>query len=49
MSDKFYVGLDLTGFENNGVQRPVSRVTLRVDEERVLTAGDDSGFELAAD
>lgn len=49
LSDKFYVGLDLTGFENNGVQRPISRVTLRVDDERVLTAGDDSGFELAAD
>ena len=49
MSDKFYVGLDLTGFENNGIQRPISRVTLRVDDERVLTAGDDTGFELAAD
>lgn len=49
MSDKFYVGQDLTGFENNGIQRPISRVTLRVDSERVLTAGDDSGFELAAD
>ena len=49
MSDKFYVGLDLTAFENNGVQNPISRVTLRVDGEHVLTAGDDSGFELAAD
>lgn len=49
MSDKFYVGLDLTGFENNGIQRPVSRVTLKVDEERVLTAGNDTGLELTAD
>lgn len=49
MSDKFYVGLDLMGFENNGIQRPISRVTLKVDDERILTAGDDSGFELVAD
>ena len=49
MSDKFYVGLDLTGFENNGIQRPISRVTLKLDDENILTAGDDSGFELIAD
>ena len=49
LSDKFYVGLDLTGFENNGVQRPISRVTLKLDDENILTAGDDSGFELTAD
>lgn len=49
MSDKFYVGLDLTGFENNGIQRPISRVTLKLDDENILTAGDDSGFELVAD
>ena len=49
MSDKFYVGLDLTGFEDNGIQRPISRVTLKLDDENVLTAGDDSGFELIAD
>jgi len=47
--DKFYVGLDLTGFENNGIQRPISRVTLKLDDENILTAGDDSGFELVAD
>lgn len=49
MSDKFYVGLNLTGFENNGSQRPISRITLRVDDEHVLTAGDDTGLELTAD
>ena len=49
MSDKFYVGLDLTGFQNNGIQRPISRVTLKLDDENILTAGDDSGFELVAD
>lgn len=49
MLDKFYVGLDLTGFENNGIQRPISRVTLKLDDENILTAGDDSGFELVAD
>lgn len=49
MSDKFYVGLDLTGFENNGIQRPISRVTLKLDDENILTAGNDTGFELVAD
>lgn len=49
MSDKFYIGLDLTGFENNGIQRPISRVTLLMDDEHVLTAGDDTGVELSAD
>ena len=48
-TDKFYVGLDLMGFENNGIQRPISRVTLLLDDENVLTAGDDSGLELTAD
>ncbi|MDE7242781.1 MAG: gp58-like family protein [Oscillospiraceae bacterium] len=49
MSEKFFVGLDLTGFENNGAQRAVSRVTLVIDGEHVCTAGDDSGMELIAD
>lgn len=49
MSDKFYVGLDLTGFENNGIQRPISRVTLLLDDKNEITAGDDSGMELKAD
>lgn len=49
MSDKFFVGLDLTGVEDNGVQRPVSRVTLLLDDENSVTAGDDTGAELMAD
>lgn len=48
MSDKTYVGLDITGFENTGKYRPVSRVTLLVDDENVYTAGDDTGLELSA-
>lgn len=49
MYDKHYVGLDLTGFQDNGIQRPVSRVTLRVDDNNVLTAGDDTGLEIISD
>lgn len=48
MSEKFYVGLDITGFENTGKYRPISRVTLSVDDSNVLTAGDDTGIELTA-
>jgi len=47
--DKHFVGLDLTGFQDNGIQRPISRVTLKVDDEHVLTAGDDTGLEITAD
>lgn len=49
MSDKFFVGLDLTRAEDNGVQRPISRVTLLLDDENSITAGDDTGMELLAD
>ncbi len=49
MSDKFFVGLDLTGAEDNGIQRPISRVTLLLDNENSITAGDDTGAELLAD
>ena len=49
MSNKHYIGLDLTGFEDKGEARPVSRVTLYVDDENVLTAGDDTGLELTAE
>lgn len=49
MFDKFFVGLDLTGVENNGLQRPVSRVTFLLDDENSITAGDDTGTELLAD
>lgn len=49
MSDKFFVGLDLTSAEDNGIQRPISRVTLLLDNENSVTAGDDTGVELLAD
>lgn len=49
MSDKFFVGLDLTSAEDNGIQRPISRVTLLLDDENSITAGDDTGMELLAD
>lgn len=49
MSDKFFVGLDLTGVEDNGIQRPISRVTLLLDDDNAVTAGDDTGIELTAD
>ena len=48
MSDKFFVGLDITGFENTGKYRPISRVTLMVDDENAFTAGDDTGLEITA-
>lgn len=46
---KFFVGNDITSFEDNGKQLPISRVTLKVDDDSVLTAGDDTGMELLAD
>ncbi len=49
MSEKFYVGLDVTSFEDNGKQRPISRVTLMLDDNEALTAGDNTGVELVAD
>ncbi len=48
MSDKHYAGLDLTSCEDHGQYKPVSRVTLFLDSENVLTAGDDTGMELSA-
>lgn len=48
LSEQFFVGLDITGFENTGKYKPISRVTLIVDDESVLTAGDDTGLEITA-
>lgn len=48
MSDKYYVGLDTTSFADNGKYKPISRVTLLVDDENSLTAGDDTGMEITA-
>lgn len=46
---RFFVGDDITSVEDNGRQLPISRVTLKVDDESILTAGDDTGMELEAD
>lgn len=48
MSDKYYVGSDVTTFADNGKYKPISRVTLLVDDENSLTAGDDTGMEVIA-
>lgn len=49
MFKKYFVGLDITSFENNGKAIPISRVTLNLDESNSVTSGDDSGIELVAD
>lgn len=48
MSEKYYVGRDVTSFSDNGKYKPISRVTLLVDDENILTAGDDTGMEVIA-
>ena len=48
MSDKYYVGGDITSFADNGKYKPISRVTLLVDDDNILTAGDDTGMEIVA-
>ena len=48
MSEKYYVGGDITSFSDNGRYKPISRVTLLVDDENSLTAGDDTDMEIAA-
>ena len=48
MSEKYYVGKDVTSFSDNGKYKPISRVTLIVDDENSLTAGDDTGMEVIA-
>lgn len=48
MSDKHYIGLDITSFEDSGASSPVSRVTLFLDDDTCYTAGDDTGREITA-
>jgi hypothetical protein len=48
LSDKYYVGGDIISFADNGKYKPISRVTLLVDDENSLTAGDDTGMEVIA-
>lgn len=49
MWDKHYVSQDLTSFSNNGQFYAVSRVTLVIDDDNRVTAGDDSGMEILAE
>ena len=48
MFDKFFVGGDVLSSASNGKYKPVSRVTLLVDDENAITAGDDTGREIVA-
>lgn len=45
---KFYVGLDVTGFEDNGLRPAVTSVTLQIDGDNVVTAGAYTGTDLYA-
>ena len=49
MSDKLFVGLGVIAVEDNGILPPISRVTLMVDDNNAITAGDDTGREIVAD
>lgn len=49
MSDKHYVGLDLSSYEDNGTKYAISRVTLITADNEYFTAGDDTGLEITAE
>lgn len=48
LSDKFFVGLDVTGFQDNGKRPPITSVTFQVDGGNVVTAGTYTGLDLFA-
>lgn len=48
MSDKFFVGNDLTAFSDNGKRQAITSVTLQVDANNVVTAGAYTGLDLYA-
>lgn len=48
MSEKFYVGLDVMQFEDNGLRQPITSVTFQVDQNNAVSAGDHTGLELYA-
>lgn len=48
MSDKFYVGLDVTGCKDNGKRLSITSVTLQVDGDNTVTAGTYTGLDLYA-
>lgn len=47
-ADKFYIGLDITGFEDNGLRPAITSVTLQTDSDNVITAGAYTGMDLYA-
>lgn len=46
MSDKTYLGLQISDFSESGQLQPISRITLLLDDDNAYTAGDDTGREL---
>lgn len=50
MADKkIYVGRSVNSFNSSKAFAPISRVTFKKKEDSIVTAGDDTGFELVAD
>lgn len=49
LSDKHYVGQKLTNFSNNGEFGAISKVTLIIDDDNSISAGDNSGIEIQAE
>lgn len=47
-AEKFYVGLDLTGFSDNGERPPITSVTFQLDGENTVAAGAYTGLDLYA-
>lgn len=45
---KFFVGLDVTGFQDNGKRIPITSVTLQIDGNTTVTAGVYTGLDLYA-
>lgn len=48
MSDKFFVGLNVTDFKDNGKRIPITSVTLQIDKQTTVTAGVYTGLDLYA-
>lgn len=47
-ASKFFVGLDLTGFKDNGKRIRITSVTLQIDSNTTVTAGVYTGMDLYA-
>lgn len=47
--DKHYVGQKLTSFSKNGELGAISKVTLIIDDDNSVSAGDNSGLEIKAE